>query len=49
MCPACLASAALIAGSVISSSGFAALIVRIRSKMAVNRIQSQNLSKESDS
>jgi len=32
MCPACLASAGLIVGSVISSGGFAALFVKIQAK-----------------
>lgn len=42
MCPACLASAGLIVGSVISTGGFTALIVKFRKKKAYKKSSSQN-------
>ena len=32
MCPVCMASAGLVAGSVVSTSGLTALVVRVLSK-----------------
>ena len=37
MCPACLASVGLIAGSVMSTGAFAALVVKFRTKIATNK------------
>jgi len=42
MCPACLASAGLIVGSVISTGGLAALIVKIRGRNLGTRAPSRN-------
>jgi hypothetical protein len=49
MCPACLASAGLIVGSVISTGGLTALIVKMRAKKAANRIELQMMSEEKKS
>lgn len=43
MCPACITSAALMAGSMMSTSGIAALAVRIvRRKRSVPQDETQN-------
>jgi hypothetical protein len=43
MCPACMASAALMAGSVMSTGGIAALAVKIvRGKKSVTQDEGQN-------
>jgi hypothetical protein len=36
MCPACIANAALVAGSVMSTGGIAALVAKVRSKKSEN-------------
>ena len=44
MCPACMASAALMAGSVMSTGGIAALAVKmVRSKKSVQMDGSKNV------
>jgi len=42
MCPACLASAGLIVGSVISTGGLATLIVKIRGRNVGTKKSSGN-------
>lgn len=42
MCPACLVSAGLIVGSVISTGGLAALMAKVRAKKAYTKSSSQN-------
>jgi hypothetical protein len=37
MCPACMASIGLIAGSVMSTGAFAALVVKFRSRIAAHK------------
>jgi hypothetical protein len=47
MCPACIASAALIAGSVGSTGGLTAfLVTKFRATNVANRTPEQNQSKE---
>jgi hypothetical protein len=49
MCPACMASAALMAGSVMSTGGIAALAVRIvRGKKSGQEDDSKNLAKNDE-
>jgi hypothetical protein len=49
MCPACMASAALMAGSVMSSGGIAALAVRIvRGKKSREDANSKNITKNDE-
>ena len=37
MCPACMASAAMMIASVVSAGGLAAVIARVRSKSAAKK------------
>jgi len=37
MCPACMASMGLIAGSVMSTGAFAALFVKLRTRIATTK------------
>ena len=46
MCPACIASAALIAGGAASMVGLTTLIVKFRSKTAIKSVQTQAKLKE---
>jgi hypothetical protein len=46
MCPACMASAGLIVGSLLSRGVFATLLVKVQSEMAANMIATQAKSKE---
>jgi len=49
MCPACMASAALMAGSVMSTGGIAALAVRIvRGKKSSDEDDSKNITKNDE-
>jgi hypothetical protein len=49
MCPACMASAALMAGSVMSTGGIAALAVRIvRGKKSGEKDNSKQVTKRSN-
>jgi len=49
MCPACIASAALMAGSVMSTGGIAALAVRVvRGKKLGEEENSQNAKKNDE-
>ena len=49
MCPACMASAALMAGSVMSTGGIAALAVRIvRGKKSGEEDDSKNTTKNDE-
>jgi len=49
MCPACLASAGLIVGSVISTGGLAALIAKVRTKNMYRKSASQNSNPKEES
>lgn len=47
MCPFCVASAVLTAGSVISTGGLAALVLKVRAKKgAKNSVQNPNPKEE---
>ena len=46
MCPACIASAGVVVGSVVSTGGLTALVMKVLRKKKSGKSESQNQEKE---